>query len=149
MSKIIDNITSLLDEQYFLDLRNAIIQQGNINVRALARNFGILDGNTYFRNFIENPEGILGISGLSSILASNGYQLRLVPVKVADDIKIEELQEYTRDVFRNICIDVSEQSKKCVKTKKIKSEIKTIPNSNIIFDDLVAAADEDLMAGIF
>lgn len=154
MAKVVDKISSLIDPKYFNWIREAILKHGKINVRALSRELGILDGNTYFRNFIEdNKQDYLGMSGLTSVLDKCGYELKVVPVKRNDIDTLTTISKISNESFldiRETISKLSESVKWAPKPEKVKVA-KVIKNSSVINDGIMGIEKDDdlILAGMF
>lgn len=152
MAKPVDKISSLIAPKYFNWIREAILKHGKINIRGLSRTLGILDGNTYFRNFIEDKrQDYLGISGLTSVLDKCGYDLKIVPVKRNDFVSRNTIEEMNNDAFKDIVqmiSDLAESVKRAPKVEKVKKDT-TIKNSNVINDGIMGIDNPDILKGLF
>lgn len=165
MSKQTDKLSSLIDPLYFNWIREAVIKHGKINIQALSEKFGILPGNTYFRNFIKDKkQDYIGISGLSSILEECGYTLKLVPVKKTDIQTLIDIENITKESFddiRNTVSDYAESVKRVPKTE-VKRGPKIVKKANLInasimgdvntskvldVDDMFDDEDDELLVG--
>lgn len=153
MAKTIDKISSLIDPRYFNWIRESILRHGKINVRALARELGILDGNTYFRNFIEdNKQDYLGVSGLNSILERCGFEVKVVAVRKHDipgNALIRKMNDEAFGDIRNTISNIAGTVKKAPKVVKVKKDT-TIKNANVINNGIMgiselSAEDEELL----
>jgi hypothetical protein len=161
MSRKTDKISSLIDPLYFNWIREAVIKHGRINIQALSEKFGILPGNTYFRNFIKDKkQDYLGSSGLINILNTYGYTIKLVPIK-KDDLKtLTDIEKSTKEAFADIRDTVSalaEGVKKAPIVKKNKGQ-KIIKKANLINDSILGISesvdvedmfDDDLEVGAY
>ncbi len=145
MARKVDAISTLINAKYFSWIRESILQHGNINIQALSDKFNILAGNTYFRNFIKDKQqDYLGISGLSSILTTCGYKLKLVPVKISDTTTEGILEDITKQSFNDVRERVSKMAETVKrKPKAVKKGPKTIPNTSLLNDSIMGAIDPD------
>jgi hypothetical protein len=145
MSRKTDKISGLIDPIYFNWIREAVIKHGKINIQALSEKFGILPGNTYFRNFIKDKsQDYIGTSGLNNILDECGYVLRLVPVK-KDDIKtLTELENVTRTSFNEIRETVSDYAAAVKRAPTVvkKKGPKVVEKANLINSGIMGMIDE-------
>lgn len=152
MAKPVDKISSLIAPKYFNWIREAILKHGKINIRGLSRTLGILDGNTYFRNFIEDKkQDYLGISGLTSILDKCGYDIKIVPVKRDDFISRQTIEDMNNNAFKDIVLTISELAenvKRAPKVEKIKKD-SIIKNSSVINDGIMGVDNYDNIKGLF
>lgn len=152
MAKPIDKISSLIAPKYFNWIREAILKHGKINIRGLSRALGILDGNTYFRNFIEDKrQDYLGISGLTSILDKCGYDLKIVPVKRNDFVTRTTIEDMNNAAFKDIVngiSDLAESVKRAPKVVKVKKDL-TIKNSDVINNGIMGIDNSDLIKDLF
>lgn len=152
MAKPIDKISSLIAPKYFNWIREAVLKHGKINIRGLSRALGILDGNTYFRNFIEDKkQDYLGVSGLTSVLDKCGYDLKIVPVKRDDYVSRNVIEDMNNDAFKDIVSiisDLAEGVKRAPKVEKVKKDL-TIKNSSVINDGIMGIDNYDNIKGLF
>ena len=152
MAKTVDKISSLIAPKYFNWIREAVLKHGKINIRGLSRMLGILDGNTYFRNFIEDKsQDYLGISGLTSVLNKCGYDLKIVPVKRTDFVSRTTIEDMNNIAFKDIAHTISELTesvKRTPKVEKIKKD-STIKNSDVINNGIMGIENSDILKGLF
>jgi hypothetical protein len=109
-------ILKLLSERRISDIRQAIISKGKVNVRKVGNYFNIVDGNSYFRQFINSGNLNIGLKAFSKIIDTFNYKLIVVPVKKDDIESIKILDDIQQQSYTDICNSIKEElPDNCVK----------------------------------
>lgn len=140
MKKQDAGVQNLISEQYYSMLRDAITKHGKLNVRSLARELGIQDGNTYFRHFIENKnQQHLGFSGLSSILERFGYEFKIVIKEKDNTFRNDEIKLLNDRAINDICVKLSNVAAGTKKPEKVEKQTgsKVIQNSDVVMKGIM------------
>jgi len=137
MSKRASELNELIKEEHSNLLRDALALP-RVNIMSLAKNFGILPSNTYFRKWIKNGKQHLGLSGFTNILNKMGYKFYLVPVYTEDKVKVKEIEEMIENAYIELSEGLKFEASGFVKAEpKPKAEPKVIENAGLISDLLL------------
>lgn len=142
MTKKNDILGKYIDLKYFNRLRDAVIQHGNINIQKFTNFFGILPGNTYFRNFLKDQgQNYIGSNSFVKILEKCGYEIKVVIIKKTDKSIHKIIEDKNDESFLSICNTFDSKAKEFKKKVVMKTDKKPINNYNLINDSILGGND--------